>query len=194
MASLVALGGCSSSTTRTEPAARLDPAARPADFTLAISVVNPAAYAQPRARRTSASPNVPGAPAPAPKGPAPEVRPARYVIEPDGYLRAALGPGATDRTFPPPSRRLTTAQLDALWALVAQTDWLAQGSDRADQAPPAWTDGTSADPTDPLAPATSGFTGSVLAAGQRANFARTLADRSTRVVTAKLAEWAWQTP
>jgi len=48
-------------------------------------------------------------------------RPARYIVEPDGMLRAALGPGARTDTYPPATRRLDPAQMDLLWRLLVET-------------------------------------------------------------------------
>lgn len=48
----------------------------------------------------------------------PALRPARYIVEADGLLRAAVGPGSTPSTFPPVTRRLNDAQVTALWAMV----------------------------------------------------------------------------
>lgn len=43
-------------------------------------------------------------------------RPAMYVIEPDGTLRAEFGPGVTGEHFPVIARRLDPEQADALYA------------------------------------------------------------------------------
>ena len=43
------------------------------------------------------------------------LRPARYVIESDAVLRAAVGYGASEKTFPPETRQLTRAQMADLW-------------------------------------------------------------------------------
>ncbi len=48
-------------------------------------------------------------------------RPARYVIEADGVLRASFGTAASPAYFPPMTRRLTPEQIDHLWALTRQT-------------------------------------------------------------------------
>jgi hypothetical protein len=48
----------------------------------------------------------------------PAFRPARYIVEADGLLRAAVGPGASPSTFPPVTRRLDDSQLTTLWAMV----------------------------------------------------------------------------
>jgi len=55
-------------------------------------------------------------------------RPGRYIIEPDGVLRAAIGPGATPRVFPGQTRRLDDRQMDRLWRLVLETGLLEPGS------------------------------------------------------------------
>lgn len=84
--------------------------ARPADFTLAATVFSPvtdAAQAEALAR---------------------PLRPARYIIEADGVLRAAVGPGASTETYPPQTRRLNEAQLDGLWRLVTDGGVLEEGS------------------------------------------------------------------
>jgi hypothetical protein len=49
------------------------------------------------------------------------LRPARYIIEPDGALRAASGVAAKASTFPPLARTLTPRQMDQLWRLVRDT-------------------------------------------------------------------------
>ena len=43
------------------------------------------------------------------------LRPARYVIEADSCLRAAVGPDADATTFPARTRQLTAAEVDGLW-------------------------------------------------------------------------------
>lgn len=50
------------------------------------------------------------------------MRPGRYVVEPDRQLRAALGAGATDASFPPPTRRLTQNNLADLYRLCRAAD------------------------------------------------------------------------
>lgn len=54
------------------------------------------------------------------------VRPARYVIEPDGVLRAAVGPGADSDVFPARTRRLSDRQRAQLWRLVRDQGLLAR--------------------------------------------------------------------
>ncbi|MEO0630026.1 MAG: hypothetical protein AAFY46_04770 [Planctomycetota bacterium] len=54
----------------------------------------------------------------APEGSSPE--PARFVIEPGGQLRAAVGAGSTPETFPPKTRLLTDAQVSQLYGILAR--------------------------------------------------------------------------
>lgn len=42
-------------------------------------------------------------------------RPARYIVEADWLLRAALGPGARESTFPTGTRQLTREDVEGLW-------------------------------------------------------------------------------
>lgn len=65
----------------------------PADLTIAVTVI-------------------------AAEGSSPE--PARFVIEPGGQLRAALGAGATPETLPPRTRLLTDAQVSQLYGIIAR--------------------------------------------------------------------------
>ena len=94
MACLLALTACVSS-----PAGpHALPDARPADFALGLTVYTPDGAV----RR-------------------PGQRAARYVVEPDGQLRAAVGQGATVSTRPDTTRRLTDAQRDQIWDAVRAT-------------------------------------------------------------------------
>lgn len=54
-------------------------------------------------------------------------RPGRYVLEPDRQLRAAIGPGASPRAFPPAVRRLTHAQVGELWTALKAGSMLNPG-------------------------------------------------------------------
>lgn len=45
-------------------------------------------------------------------------RPARYVFEADWILRAAIGYGARETTFPPQTRQLTQAEIAELWSTL----------------------------------------------------------------------------
>jgi len=77
------------------PGDRLLPEARPADFTLGLTVLGP----QRGIRR-------------------PGQTPARYLVGADGWLRVAVGPGARESVHPSLTRRLTGAERDLLWALT----------------------------------------------------------------------------
>lgn len=46
-------------------------------------------------------------------------RPGQYVLEPDGTLRAAIGPGTHAGLLPPVTARLDPAEVDELWRLTA---------------------------------------------------------------------------
>lgn len=46
------------------------------------------------------------------------IRPARYIIEADGILRAATGSGANVNTFPDQTRQLDDAQIASLWTTL----------------------------------------------------------------------------
>lgn len=70
---------------------------RPSDFTLGLVVYGQTDDATPPAQRS-----------------------ARYIVEPDGVLRASFGDGSRAMTHPPLTRRLDTHQLDALWARVRE--------------------------------------------------------------------------
>ncbi len=48
------------------------------------------------------------------------MRPARYIVEPERTLRAAVGAGADVETFPPATRQLDEGQVEALWRVVKQ--------------------------------------------------------------------------
>lgn len=49
----------------------------------------------------------------------PGLRAARYVVEADGVLRAAIGQGVTPSTFPPMTRTLDDGQIRDLWRLAS---------------------------------------------------------------------------
>ncbi len=90
----VLLGACAGAPA---PDARVDPLPehRPADFTLGLTVYTP----DTPVRR-------------------PGQRAARYTVSPDGWLRTAVGQGATASTHPPIARPLTPDQRDQLWSLL----------------------------------------------------------------------------
>ncbi|RMH26729.1 MAG: hypothetical protein D6692_08705 [Planctomycetota bacterium] len=68
---------------------------RPSDFTLGLTVFGPVTET---AR--------------------PGQHPARYLLEPDGWLRAAVGPGANQTVHPTLTRWLDAPARDALWAMA----------------------------------------------------------------------------
>ncbi len=53
-----------------------------------------------------------------PEGSSPE--PARFVIEPGGLLRAAVGAGSAPEMLPPRTRRLTDAQVGQVYGMIAR--------------------------------------------------------------------------
>lgn len=116
------------------------------------------------------------------------LRPARYIVEADGALRAAVGPGADANTFPGRTRQLSPAQFDALWRTLRQSGLLDADNPSRIEDPEAIT--RSPDRTTALVYV--GF------AGQRVTL-RILLDRSapgaieTERLIDRLAEWAWIT-
>lgn len=104
VAAVGVLVGCSSTPRPIpEPEPIVLPDAAPEDFALSVTVIAPASNDDP-----------------VDEMPRPQ-RPARYIIEPDGVLRAAIGPGATPRVFPRRTRLLDAAQVRRLWRLVGET-------------------------------------------------------------------------
>lgn len=45
-------------------------------------------------------------------------RSARYIVEPDGVLRAGFGSGASTAAYPPWIRRLSSRQIQELWTIA----------------------------------------------------------------------------
>lgn len=86
------------------------PERAPADFTLGVTVLSPAVTAEEIDAAARAE------------------RPARYIVEPDGVLRAAIGAGASPRVYPGETRRLTAEQVERVWRLVAASGILEPGS------------------------------------------------------------------
>lgn len=89
---MLLLGACTQTEPRSGDALSAD---RPSDFTLGLVV-----YGQPGT------------------SPDPALRSARYIVEPDGVLRASFGDGSRALTHPPRTRRLSAEQLDDLWLRV----------------------------------------------------------------------------
>jgi hypothetical protein len=92
------LGACAASPGpdgSSDAAATPLPESRPADFTLGLTVYTPDIPV----RR-------------------PGQRAARYTVSPDGWLRTAIGQGATASTHPPIARLLTPDQRDEIWSLL----------------------------------------------------------------------------
>lgn len=100
------LAACSGSPTVT-PQYEPPPDERPEDFTLAVTVLTPRELLRVDLPRS--------------------LRPARYIIEADGALRAAVGPGAGATTFPPRTRQLTAREFDGLWRQLRETALLDPG-------------------------------------------------------------------
>ncbi|MCC6286099.1 MAG: hypothetical protein IT439_12505 [Phycisphaerales bacterium] len=94
------LGVCSGCAAAPPPA---DASGRPADFAVSITVIS----TQDDPTLISALPR--------------QMRPARYVIEADGSLRAAVGAGATPDIRPALTRRLDSAQMARLWRLIEES-------------------------------------------------------------------------
>jgi hypothetical protein len=107
LAATCGLGGCAGGDARFERA--IASAEPPADFALSATVLRPVPLAW------AAGVRVAGAPTGAAD------RPARYIVEADSVLRAAIGHGALDPTYPPRTRQLTRAQREQLWRELAET-------------------------------------------------------------------------
>jgi hypothetical protein len=103
---VVVATGCSSRPKDPDPMAFDEP---PPDFALAATVYAP--------------PASPGAALPARP-----LRPARYVLDPDLVLHAAIGAGADEATFPAQTRRLRHRDVERLWRLVRDSGLLEPGS------------------------------------------------------------------
>ncbi|MEM1446951.1 MAG: hypothetical protein AAGF84_12910 [Planctomycetota bacterium] len=84
---LVTLVGCAAS----DHARPESPDRMPSDFAMVLTISN----ADPQAER--------------------HLRPAQYVLEPDGTLRAAIGPGTHAELLPPITARLGPAEMHAVW-------------------------------------------------------------------------------
>lgn len=100
---VLALAGCAG-TRQARYDAALASEQAPGDFWLSVTVLKAPADT---ASRAAAYRRMPLA-----------TRPARYIIEPDRILRAAVGSGATDETFPPETRQLSEAEFQELWSTL----------------------------------------------------------------------------
>lgn len=88
----------------------------PADFTLEVTVRSPRAGEVPRAMRAG-----------------------RYILEPGGSLRAAVGPGASHQTYPPRAADLAPIDVERIWRLVRDSGLLTDSSPYAISTPDdAW--------------------------------------------------------
>jgi hypothetical protein len=161
-----ALLGCSSNSPPPPPVEPPLPDDRPDDFVLAATIFSPNVAHEARLPRS--------------------LRPARYIVEPDGSLRAAIGPGADATTYPGRTRQLTPAQFDSLWRNVRQSGLLDPDNPSREDDPEVLTRST--DRTTALVYV--GFEG-------RRITLRILMDRTSpgsveaEKLIDRLAEWAW---
>lgn len=137
----------------------------PRDFALAVTVVSPLGDDAERA-----------------------LRPAKYIVEADGVLRASVGPGSNTETFPPRTRQLTPRQHDQLWRAVRETGLLAPDH-------PARVGDPSVVPPNPRRPGATIF---VAAEGQRRYWLVALDEQDpdaagVRLLIDRLASLAWVT-
>jgi hypothetical protein len=165
----VVLAACSSSRPIPAAAEPIPPDDRPADFVLAATVHSPESMSKARLPRS--------------------LQPARYVVEADGVLRAAVGGAAQTTTFPGRTRQLTPREFDALWRLVRESGLLDSQNVARIEGP------------DDLTRAPDRTTAIVYVSfGGRRMTLRTLLDRTspgaaeTERVIDRLAEWAWVNP
>ncbi|MDX9911692.1 MAG: hypothetical protein RBS39_07675 [Phycisphaerales bacterium] len=78
----------------------------PDDFELSATIYAPGASAE----QLAAAPRA--------------LRPARYILQVGGVLRASVGPGSTETTFPPVTRRIEPEQVQQLWRFVRDSGLL----------------------------------------------------------------------
>ncbi len=105
---LAVLGACRSHSPPPPPVEPPLPETRPADFVLAATVYSPKTMEGARLPRS--------------------LQAARYIVEADGALRAAVGAETEAKPFPGQTRRLTPGEFDALWRLVVESGLLDPGS------------------------------------------------------------------
>lgn len=112
---VVALAGCG------RPAWHSDaPGVVPADFALVFTVEGEGAVGG--ARRTGGAEGEEADPLRAP---------SHYVLESDRTFRVALGPGAGEMTYPPPTATLSPSQVEDLYGLIRRHGLAAESSARA---------------------------------------------------------------
>lgn len=99
-------GGCAA------PPDRYDPAHRPGDFTLRLTLTADADSS------AEAMPTEPG----------------QYVVTPDRVMRVALGRGAHAGLYPGRTGRLTRREMDRLWRLTLRA-WRAAANGKTDTTP-----------------------------------------------------------
>ncbi len=164
------LGGCASH-------GSMDSEAAPDDFVLGVTVYDLPSADPISSTDTSQLPRA--------------VRPARYVIEADGVLRASHGTAASPSDFPPMTRRLTPEQIDRLWTLTRATG-VYPGAEGAPGA------GEQVGPVAGYEPPMGRITALIesFAAGQRASTALPIDSDDqraspVRALTDALAELAW---
>jgi hypothetical protein len=156
----VSLSGCIAA----RPAPQPLPEARPTDFGLGVTV-----YAPPGEVRRAGQ------------------RPARYLVGPDGRLRAAVGSGAEVGVFPPSMRRLDEGERDRLWSMLASS-----GMDTVSGALRVSSPETFDPPSGRRV-----YLVEVTADGRRMAVAMPEGEPETEAFAAiadTLAEWAWVTP
>ena len=101
---LVLIAGCHSASPVAPPTVTELPDARPDDFVLAATVYSPKSMREAKLPRS--------------------LRAARYIVEADGVLRAATGPGGEATTYPGQTRRLSAREFDSLWRMVRESGLL----------------------------------------------------------------------
>lgn len=154
---LAALVGCEAVPMPTGPAPE-DP---PEDFSLAVTVFDPIHAGE---------------------HPSPPLTPARYILDPDGALRAAVGAGASPTTFPPIVRRLSEGQRQRVWWLTLATGAHEPGPGERIDSPETYRPASD----DPEALITVAWLGG------RASVVRTLGEGEPgRALTAELARLSW---
>jgi hypothetical protein len=110
-----------------------------------------------------------------------EFAPARYIVEADGVLRAAVGDGVTVQTYPGRTRDLTTEEWATLWQALLATGVLNLDDPRA-------IEGEMSLNPDPLRRAVVWANGNGRSAGMVVDPSR---DEATAALVTLLEEMAW---